>query len=370
MSPDQQAIDKPAFPFGVRPDIPVDEGTEDDRGPDTINRLLLHGARYHDREALFLCWEQGRKGWGWQAHPDWRTDRNAIRAALVLRQRIGMEAGERAALWIPFGMEFATVERGIWSIGGLSVPLPPDWTTDRVATALHEATPTVLFCTNVDALRELRAIGGLPDSVKASVLLSGDADDLSEEALPYEQFLEYGGILDTAERASMWRTTVRSIPPGTPVSLEYRWRNGLQSLGAISQAGLVEAVDAVLRLLPPERGRLQILAGDRPDPVSRALLYGAWTDGLTCTAFVQSPAAVDHAAELEPKLVAGPGSILAGLVEKLQAPGEGSQAFVVCVTDRPAEGGEEAGFAFPRPVSFLHPNQIDVPLNEFPGEKP
>ena len=111
MTTDQQAIDKPPFPFGVRPDVPVDEGTEDQRGPDTINRLLLHGARYHDRDALLLRWEQGRKGWGWEAHPDWRMDRDAIRTALVLRQRIGMDAGEHAALWIPFGMEFSTVER-------------------------------------------------------------------------------------------------------------------------------------------------------------------------------------------------------------------------------------------------------------------
>ena len=98
---EQQALEKPTFPFGVRPDVPVDDGTEDDRGPDTINRLLLHGARYHDRESLFIRWEQGRKGWSWTSHPDWRADRNAIRAALVLRQRIGMEASERAALWIP-----------------------------------------------------------------------------------------------------------------------------------------------------------------------------------------------------------------------------------------------------------------------------
>jgi hypothetical protein len=368
MTTDQQAMDKPAFPFGVRPDVPVDEGTEDKRGPDTINRLLLHGARYHDRDALFLHWEQDRKGWGWKAHPDWRTDRNAIRTALVLRQRIGMEAGERAALWFPFGMDFATVERGIWSIGGLSVPIPSDWRTDQVATALHESTPTVLFAQDLESLRELELIGGLPDSVKASVLLSGDAGDAGEDALPYEQFMDYGGILDTAERASMWRTTVRSIPPGTPVSLEYGWQDGLKPLGAISQAGLVEAVDAVLRLLPPEPGRLQILAGDRPDLVSRALLYAAWADGLTRTAFVQSQAAVDHAAELEPNLVAGPAEILAPLVEKLQEAGDASRTFVVCVTDRPAHA--EDGFAFRRPVSFLHPNQIDVPLNEFPGEAP
>ena len=368
MSAEQQALEKPAFPFGVRPDVSVDDGTEDDRGPDTVNRLLLHGARYHDRESLFVRWEQGRKGWGWTPHPDWRADRNAIRAALVLRQRIGVEAGDRTALWIPFDMEFATVERGIWSIGGLSVPIWPSWSVDKVATVLHECTPTVLFAPNSSSVRELKAIGGIPESIEATVLLTGESGDLEDEALGYDDFMDYGGVLDTAERASMWRTTVRAIPPDAAISLEYRWQGGLKPQGAISQAGLVEAVSAVLQLLPPEAGRLQILAGDRPDPVSRALLYSAWTDGLTTTAFIRSQAAgIEHAAELDPKLIAGPADLLEKLVDALQRPGRPPSKFTVCVTDRPGLD-DEGGIAFPRPVSFLHANQIDVPLNEFPGE--
>jgi hypothetical protein len=368
MNAEKQALEKPAFPFGVRPDIPVDEGTEDGRGSDTVNRLLLHGARYHDRESLFVRWEQGRSGWGWTHHPDWRADRNAIRAALVLRQRIGMEAGDRAALWIPFDMEFATVERGIWSIGGLSVPVWPSWSADKVATVLHECTPAVLFAPSVHSVRELKAIGGMPDSIQATVLLAGESEDMEDEALPYDRFMDYGGVLDTAERASMWRTTVRAIPPGAAVSLEYRWQGGLKPEGAISQEGLVEAVAAVLRLLPPEAGRLQILAGDRPDPVSRALLYAAWADGLTRTAFIRSQAGIDHASDLDPQLVAGPADLVEQLVDRLQQPGSPSRTFTVCVTDRPGLD-DDGSIAFPRPVSFLHANQIDVPLDEFPGEE-
>ena len=369
MSTEQQALEKPAFPFGVRPDVPVDEGTEDGRGADTVNRLLLHGARYHDREALFIRWEQGRKGWNWVDHPDWRADRNAIRAALVLRQRIGMEAGERAALWIPFDMEFATAERGIWSIGGLSVPVWPNWSIDKVATLLHESTPVVLFAPDADSFRELKAIGGVPDSVRATVLLGGEAEKIDDEALPYDRFMDYGGVLDTAERASMWRTTVRAIPPDAAVSLEYRWQGGLKPQGAISQAGLVEAVSAVLKLLPPKAGRLQILAGDRPDPVSRALLYAAWTDGLTRTAFVRSQAAIEAVSDLDPALVAGPSDLLERIVDGLQRPEGPPRTFTVCVTDVP-DPHHEGSIAFPRPVSFLHANQIDVPLNEFPGKGP
>ena len=83
-----------AFPYGVEPEIPVDEGTEDDRGADTVNRLLLHGARYHDRDGVFTRWEQGRKGWAWTPMPDWRADRHTVRLALVLHQRMGIEANE------------------------------------------------------------------------------------------------------------------------------------------------------------------------------------------------------------------------------------------------------------------------------------
>ena len=369
MMANQRAVEKPAFPFGVLPDRPGDEGAQDDRGPDTINRLLLHGARYHDREALFLMWEQSRKVWGWQGHPDWRTDRNAIRAALVLRQRIGMEAGDRVVLWIPFGMDFATIERGVWSIGGLSVPVSPRWSADRVATLLHETRPAVLFVPAVDSLRELKSIGGVPDSVRATVLMAGEVEDQGEEALGYDAFMDYGGVLDTAERASMWRTTVRSIPPNTPVALEYRWEGGQKSLGAMSQAGLVEAAQAVLRLLPAEKGGLQILAGAEPDPICRALLYAAWADGLTRTAFVPPGPAIEHTGQLQPRLLAGPADIVAEVMRKLDAADQQSDlSYMVCLTDRPA--GEESRIASRRPVSFLQSSQIDVPLREFPGREP
>ncbi len=367
MSADQKSLSLATFPFAVRPDVAVDEATDDDRGPDTINRLLLHGARYHERDALFLRWERGRKGWGWAAHPDWRIDRNAIRAALVLRQRIGMDAGQRVALWIPFDMEFASVERGVWSIGGISVPIRPEWGVDRVATVLHECAPIALFAPDGDAFGELKAIGGIPDSVGATILMRGGAEEQGEDALAYDRFMDYGGILDTAERASMWRTTVRAIAPDTPVALEYEWRNGLKALGALSQSGLVDAARSILRLLPPEEGGLQMLASDQPDPISRALLYAAWADGLTRTAFVQSEAAIEHAAELEPRLIAGPAAAVARLLERLDESGPAPRKFMVCLTDRPAEDGD--GIASGRQVSFLHPSQIGVPLNEFPGEE-
>jgi len=56
-----------------------------------MNRLLLHGARYHDRKAVFVSRDLGET-------PDWRADRLSIRVALALRQDLAVGPGDLVAL--------------------------------------------------------------------------------------------------------------------------------------------------------------------------------------------------------------------------------------------------------------------------------
>jgi hypothetical protein len=363
-----------AFPYGVEPEIPVDEGTEDNRGADTVNRLLLHGARYHDRDGVFTCWEQGRKGWAWTPTPDWRADRHAIRVALVLHQRMGIEANEALAMWLPLDLEWPAIERAIWSIGALSVPVYPEWNLDRVSEVLHEAAPAALFAPDVDTFRELKAVGGVPDSVRATILMRGSADELGEEALAYDRFMDYGGVLDTPERASMWRTAVREARPDKRISWEYDWNDDGLRRSVISQGGMAQTVERILRCVPPRKGGVQLLVGERPDRIARALVFAGWADGLTTTAFVLTPAAGERAAELAPDLLAGRAEPLEGLLEALARgaagpDGNGSSAAEdrtwVCVTDRAGStelGGD--GIASARRLSFLDVTDFDSLLTE------
>lgn len=305
------------FPFGVEPGAATASGNggRDDRGPDTMSRLLLHGARHHDRDAVFLHWGQGRKGWGWQETPDWRADRATIRAGLVLRQRLEVGEGEAVALWLPLGPEWAAVERAAWCLGAITVPIPPDWPLTRVAEVLDDAGPTVLFASALTDLEGLKATGDLPESVVASVVLRAPAEQ-GDDWLSHDAFIEYGGILDTPERASMLRTSAREQSPGRTVTWEYPDAPG-GGRREIDDATLVRAATTVAGRFPPAKGKVQLLAAARPDLLNRTLLFAGWADGLTTTAFALSRAARERAGELYPDVLLGPGDAVSELLSSL-----------------------------------------------------
>lgn len=316
------------FPYAVHPD-PGDDAPEasrlDDRGPDTANRILLHGARHHDRGALFLHWGQARDGWGWQATPDWRADRAAIRVALVLHGRLGVGVGDRVAVWMPLGPEWAQIERAVWSLGAVSVPAWPEWPLERVAAVLAESRPEVLFAPSLVAVEELASIGGRPEGLRAIVPLEAPGEQ-GDDWLSLTKFLEYGGVQDTPERASMWRTYARSVGPDAPASLEYgeapagpRDTSESGRPREVSQGGLVEWAERFTRRFPPRNGGTRLLATGRPSLVARVLVVAGWADGVTRTAFATGRVARDRSLELEPDLVAAPGGEAAELMAVLAA---------------------------------------------------
>ncbi|MFQ5679921.1 MAG: AMP-binding protein [Gemmatimonadota bacterium] len=297
------------FPFGVNPGTGEDDAADGGgRGPDTVCRLLLHGARYHERDAAFLHWGQGRQGWGWLPTPDWRADRAAIRVGLVLHQRMQLMEKERVALWIPLDDRWGVVERGVWSVGAVSVPVWPEWPLERVAAVLEDAAPAVLFAPDVGAIQALRAIGGFPESVQTTIPLRA-SEASGEDWLSYDKLMEYGGVLDTPERASMWRTYNRAVEPDAVISYEYG--AGDAAPGEPSFPGerremdhgtIVGLAEALARKFPARQGRVQVLAVSRPTLLARALLYAGWADGLTRTAFAAGRPAQERVGELAPAL--------------------------------------------------------------------
>lgn len=317
------------FPFAIQPD-PDDDAPEasrtDDRGPDTASRILLHGARHHDREAVFLRWEQGREGWGWKATPDWRADRAAIRAALVLHGRLGVGEGDRIALWMPLGPEWAEVERAVWSLGAVSVAVWPEWPLERVADVLAASRPEVLFAPSLAAVEELTALGGRPDGLRAVVPLVAP-EEQGDDWLSLPRFFEYGGVQDTPERASMWRTYARRVPADAAASLDHgdagsgvRATGGAARPREVTQGQLVAWSARLTEGFPPRRGGTRVLATERPSLVARVLVLAGWADGLTRTAFATAAVARERAGELEPDLVAAPGSEAESLISVLAGP--------------------------------------------------
>lgn len=332
MRPARSEKGAPLFPLGVSPESAREEegtgGAADGRGADTMNRLLLHGARYHDRSEVFLRWGQARKGWGWLPTPDWRADRHSIRVALVLRQRLQVSQGDRVALWLPFGPEWALIERAVWSIGAVSVPVWREWEPERVAAVLADAGSEVLFAPDLEAVNALRAVGGLPSSVQVAVPLRAPTES-GDDWLSFEKLMEYGGVLDTPERASMWRTFARAVGPETTACWEYPAEAEPETPGESAGAGerreldhraLMAAATRVAGRFPPRKGKVQLLAAQRPELLLRVLVYSAWADGLTRTAFAPSRAARRQAGEVRPAVLVCPGEAVAPLLESLADP--------------------------------------------------
>ncbi len=313
---------KPSYQTGKVEGASVAESELEERGLDTMNRVLMTAARHHKRDAVFMRWEKGRQGdWSWHKTPDWRADRNSIRVALVLRQRIELILGERVALWLPLGVESAVIERGVWSIGAVSVPVWPDWDLERVSEVLRDAEPAVLFASDYVSAEKLRVIDGLPESVRVIVPLEGEPAD-SSEALTFEKFMEYGGVLDTAERASMWRTTGRSAKPEHIITWEYGWGEEGLERGVLDHRTMLAAIETVGRLFPRGENMLQLVASDQPAFLLRALTFAGWSDGNVITTFAPSPAEWERVGRLKPNVVTGAVDALAAVREALRTAGE------------------------------------------------
>ena len=206
-----------------------------------MNRLLLHGARYHDRREVFRS-PEGET-------PDWRADRNAIRAGLALESAFAVGPGDIVGLLLPLSIEWAFVERGIWGLGAAILPLWPEWRESEIADRLERERPKVLVSS--------RTIGFAGASTTPGELL------------------ERGGVLDTPERASRFRTVARAVPPETIASVEPMPRSEW------SHASWVARVRSFLERHPPRPGLEHVVEGERPGFEARIVLHSGWADGLT-----------------------------------------------------------------------------------------
>jgi len=336
--------------------------SEDGRGPDTVNRTLLHGARHHDREAVFLKWNSDSREEGWDGMPDWRADRNSIRIGLVLSQRLELGSRDRVALWLPLTREWPLIERGAWAIGAHTVPVWREWSLDRVARVLADARPVVLFAQDRESVERLRGFGDLPDSIRAIVVLhtgAGEDKQASDQILSYREFLEYGGVLDTAERAAMWRTTARSARPEDPISLEYVPTEDGLTKGYLTHEALLQTMQAIRGRVSSAPGTVHVITDERPDSTSRALLYAAWADGWTRVALVSDEEEWGHTAELSPALIACREGSLATVLGS--QPAGGVQWVLLTDADTPGRNGH-GDTEFEGRMSFLRASEFAARL--------
>lgn len=269
------------FPVGVPP-RGID-AHHDERGLDTINRLLLHGAGHHDRAALFVPGDTREEG-GFSEQgrdvPDWQADRLSIRVALVLLEEISLQRGDRVALWMPLSLSWALAERALWGLGAASIPIPPELRASEVSVVLARARPRVLFVSSVSRASSL----SIRDSVAAVVTLDPSAS--GGFGLALRELLDRGGVLDTPERASRFRAMARQIPPETLASIEPTSSGAMEET---TQGDWARDAERFARRIAPRKGGRHVLARSGVERAARLVLYSGWADGLTTIAFSGEP---------------------------------------------------------------------------------
>ena len=257
---------------------------------DTVNRTLLIAGRRPKRNAVFAHWDESRKRW--IETPDWKADRDSIRVGLALSQRLGVGLGDVVALWMPLGVEWALVERGVWLTGGVTVPMYVELELRHIAAILEDAQPKVIFATDGESVRKLQILGGIPGCVQTVVVLTASGD--TDGTVSFTGFLSDGGLLDTAERAAILRAGARALSGDAFASVEYQHISGKLLQKRISHGAMASEIDTVQAESPPQALGDRVLFSDHPEPRSRAALYASWADGLTRIVFAGTPAARDN----------------------------------------------------------------------------
>jgi long-chain acyl-CoA synthetase len=280
--------------------------------PATLNRLFAGAMRAHDRTTALLHPDGGV----WRPSPDWRLDRQVIRLALYLRERIGVAPGDRIALLAELRPEWLVADLAALGLGAVSVALDPGLDGHALGSALADAQPTVTFVSPA----ALPRLDGRDPAQGRLVLL--EPPTAASELASLDAWLELGGTLDTPERAQAFRAAARELGPDAPAMRHYIAAPSGWSRIDLTQGEIV----ARLRTGPlAERGRpgdVAVVVDPAVSPAARLAMYAFLGDGYTATALAPPGARPEDLVVLRPTVVVAPPA-LAGDIVRAAAPRSG-----------------------------------------------
>jgi long-chain acyl-CoA synthetase len=283
--------------------------------PETLNRLHAQAMREHDRPNALLF----REGEEWRSTPDWRLDRQIIRLALYLRERLGIEPGERVAVISELRPEWLIADLAALGLGAVSVAIDSRLRSEELVTALEDAAPRVTFASPAAQGLLERLDGGAPPYGE---LVSLGPSTARIGAAPLDGWLELGGTLDTPERAQSFRALARELGPERPAIRHYRqgpvgWERleltQGQSIGRLRALGLHEGA---------RPGDLAYVSDPAVSPAARLALYAFLGDGYTTTALAPAGQELSDLAALHPTRIVAPAAVLADVVRAGDASAE------------------------------------------------
>lgn len=261
------------------------------RIPDTVVGLIDLGLRHHVRKSV-MAWPGDD---GFELVPDWKFDRLAIRVALYGRENGGVKPGDRLAILGRSSWLWPVVDFAAMGFGTVPVGLEHDLSDDAVADIVAETKPRLLFATDPESTaraQRLRSAGRLGAT---TVVAEGLPDE--DGLLPLEKLQDLGAVLDTAERAQVFRAVSRGIGADSAALWHAATQGGLSRL---SHRGAMARIEPGLRERPAQEGDIAYVEGPRASLSTRLALAAFVGDGLTTTALGHEAQIENDVAELKP----------------------------------------------------------------------
>jgi AMP-binding enzyme len=276
--------------------------------PETLNRLHAGAMRQHARRSALLAREDGE----WNATPDWRFDRQIIRLALYLRERLDVGPGQRVVLLSELRPEWLIADLAALGLGMVSVAIDPRLQGDELAAALEDAAPSITFVSSA-AQHVLQSLDGrAPPHGQVITLDSAPAE---ESVMRLQALLEMGGTLDTPERAQLYRAGARDLAPDRPAIRHYHQApGGGWDRFELSQGGVIERLEAGWLREPARPGDLAYVCDPTVSLAARLALYAFLGDGYTTTAIAPAGGGLSDFATLHPTKIIAPAALLAEAV--------------------------------------------------------
>jgi len=276
--------------------------------PETLNRLHAGAMRKHARRVALLAREDSQ----WNATPDWRFDRQIIRLALYLRERLDAGSGQRVVLLSELRPEWLIADLAALGLGMVSTAIDPRLQGDELAAALEDAAPNFTFVSSATRPLLQSLDGRAPPHGQVIALDSAPAGD-SVITLP--ALLEMGGTLDTPERAQAYRAGARDFAPDQPAIRHYsRAPGGGWDRVELSQGGVIDRLEAGWPSEPAQPGDLAYVYDPTVSLAGRLAVYAFLGDGYTTTAIAAPAGDLSDLATLRPTKIVAPAALLAEAV--------------------------------------------------------
>jgi AMP-binding enzyme len=273
--------------------------------PATVAGLYDLGLRHHVRQAAMLWPGDG----GFAAVPDWKLDRLTIRLALFARERLGLEPGERVAVFGRLGWLWSLADFAMMGFGMVPVGVEHDLRDDALMAVLSQAAPRLVIATDPASAERLREIPRHRGLDKATLVAEGLPQE--EGLLPLARVLDLGSTLDTAERAQAFRAVSRQVP----ADAEALWHAAPAGLLRLTHREAMTRIEPRLRAHPARDGDRAYLAGPRVSVEVRLALAAFVGDGRTAVALGRPARTSPDLAELRPHVLLGDGDWVEGICE-------------------------------------------------------